>query len=74
MINLFSEDIRILNEMKKQCTLCLQGEHDNYDDNVVLVYVRDDETNRIIKRSYMCESHRTMYENDGYIVLPCPTK
>ena len=56
------------NKTKKRCSDCRDGEHENYDDNVKLVYLRDPDTKRIIKRSYMCESHRTMYEDDGYEV------
>lgn len=53
----------------KQCLDCLDGEHENYDDDVVLVTVRDpDNPVRSLKRSYMCGDHRTMYLEDGYIL------
>lgn len=57
--------------MAKQCADCRDGEHDNYDDDVMLVYVKDPETGKMRKRSYMCESHRQMYSDDGYEVTPC---
>lgn len=50
----------------KHCADCRAGEHDNYDDDVKLVVLRDPDTNRIVKRSYMCTNHRRMYDYDGY--------
>jgi hypothetical protein len=52
----------------KQCADCRDGEHDNYDDDVHLVFVRDPDTQKMVKRVYMCEQHRDMYESDGYEV------
>jgi hypothetical protein len=54
--------------MIKNCADCRDGEHDNYDDNVKLVYVKDPDNGKMVKRSYMCASHRDMYNDDGYIV------
>ncbi len=53
---------------KKQCADCRDGEHENYDDNVVLVYVRDPETHKIRKRAYICKAHQEMYADDGYMI------
>ena len=53
----------------KQCADCRDGEHDNYDDRVVLVVIRDPDTKKLIKRCYMCEEHRKMYDYDGYDVI-----
>lgn len=52
----------------KQCADCRDGEHENYDDDVVLVTVRDPDNppGPWFKRSYMCGEHRTMYLGDGY--------
>jgi len=52
----------------KQCADCRNGEHENYDDDVRLVYLRDRETNKIVKRAFMCNEHRVMYDQDGYEV------
>ncbi len=50
----------------RQCCDCRDGEHDNLDDDVLLVTFRDPESNRIVKRGYLCGEHRTMYLDDGY--------
>jgi len=52
--------------MKKQCFECRDGEHDNYDDNVELVTIKDPDTKKIVKRGYLCGEHQTMYLDDGY--------
>ena len=53
----------------KHCADCRDGEHDNYDDDVRLVMVRDpDENNKLIKRSNMCDAHQNQYLDDGYTV------
>ena len=54
--------------MAKQCADCRDGEHDNIDENIKLVYVRDPDTKKMVKRAYMCEAHREMYNDDGYEV------
>ncbi len=53
--------------MTKQCADCRDGEHENYDDDVKLVVVKDSE-NRLVKRSNMCAEHVEMYLVDGYVV------
>ena len=58
-------------ETGKQCADCRDGEHDNIDEYVELVYVRDPDTKKIVKRSYMCDSHQEMYLSDGYEVNFC---
>jgi len=50
----------------KHCADCRDGEHDNYDNDVRLIVVRDPDTGRLFKRSYMCAEHRQMYTDDGY--------
>lgn len=54
-----------------RCADCRDGEHENYDENVRLVCVRDPDTKRVVKRAYMCDNHRQMYRNDGYSVNSC---
>jgi hypothetical protein len=54
--------------MGRQCCDCRDGEHDNYDEDVRLVVVRDPDTGRILKRAYLCGDHRAMYRADGYVV------
>jgi hypothetical protein len=52
-----------------RCADCRDGEHENYDDNVLLVTVRDpDKPGPWLKRANLCESHRVMYSDDGYEV------
>lgn len=53
---------------EKRCADCRDGEHPNYDDNVDMVTVKDPESKKIIKRSYMCNEHVFMYLDDGYEV------
>ena len=50
----------------KQCADCRDGEHENMDDDVMLIVLRDPDTGKLVKRSYMCANHRTMYSDDGY--------
>ncbi len=51
----------------KHCADCRDGEHENYDDDVELVIVRDpDKPSPWFKRAYMCGQHRGMYLEDGY--------
>ena len=54
--------------MAKRCTECRKGEHENYDDNLDFVVVRDPDSGRLLGRWWLCEEHRTMYENDGCVV------
>lgn len=51
----------------KQCAECRDGEHDNYDEKVILVTVRDTD-GKLFRRANMCESHREAYADDGYNV------
>lgn len=55
----------------KQCADCRDCERNYVEDDVILVYVRDPDTNKMLKRAYMCEDHQAMYDNDGYEVKPC---
>ncbi len=50
------------------CNDCKDGEHENYDNNLELVIVRDPETKRWVKRAWLCKEHRDMYGADGYEV------
>lgn len=50
------------------CCDCRNGEHSNYDNDVQLVVIKDPDTNKIIRRGYMCERHRIAYSDDGYIL------
>lgn len=52
----------------KRCNDCRDGEHDNYDNNVILTIVRDPETGAFVKRAYLCDMHSEMYLDDGYTV------
>ncbi len=54
----------------KQCCECHDGEHENYDNDVRLVTVRNPDTNLLIRRGYHCKEHRKAAENDGYTVHP----
>jgi hypothetical protein len=48
------------------CCECRKGEHDNYDEDVVLTVVRDPETNKVALRGYLCANHREAFAMDGY--------
>ena len=50
------------------CFECRDGEHENYDDLVKTTIVRNPETKRIEKIIDLCDHHREMYLQDGYIV------
>jgi hypothetical protein len=54
--------------MSKQCADCRDGEHDNLTDDVELVVVRDPDTKKLVKRSYMCGDHQAAYLDDGYLL------
>ena len=54
--------------MMKRCADCRDGEHENYDDDVMLVVVRDPETKNTVKRANLCNEHRGAYLDDGYEV------
>ena len=56
------------NTLLNECCDCRDGEHEDYDDNVVLVIVSDPETGRIVKKAKLCEEHRITYTDDGYRV------
>lgn len=51
-----------------KCFECRGGEHEDYDDDVQMVYIRDPSTKKVITRGRMCSEHRCMYGDDGYIV------
>ena len=52
----------------RECHECRDGEHDNYDDLVLMTVVRDQETGKIVGRGYLCREHRDMHEEDGHDV------
>lgn len=52
----------------RRCCDCRDGEHDNYDDDVKLTIVREPDEKGFLKRGYLCENHRVMYEDDGYLL------
>jgi hypothetical protein len=54
--------------MTKTCHDCHDGEHENYDNDVVLVSVINPDTMITFKRSLMCYEHRSAYCYDGYIL------
>ena len=52
--------------MVSECCDCREGEHDNYEDDVQYVIVRDPDTGYLHRKAYLCEEHREMYASDGY--------
>lgn len=58
------------------CYECRAGEHENYDDDVVMCIVTDptgdDPDYRTPKRGYLCREHRAMRIEDGYTVREAP--
>ena len=58
-------------ENHKLCIECVEGEHENYDDDVVLtrVYDVDEKSNaKLVRRASMCRTHRCKYDEDGYLI------
>lgn len=55
----------------KTCCDCRDGEHENYDNDIILVFIQDPDTGKMIKRGYVCQEHRIMYRDNGYRVKPC---
>ena len=53
----------------KRCADCRNGEHENYDENIRLVTLRNPDTKKLFKRAYLCKEHRDMYAGDGFEVL-----
>lgn len=56
--------------MSKRCKACRDGEHDNYDDDVIKVDVRDPDSGHLMMRGYLCNEHRTAYTDDCFVVRP----
>jgi len=54
----------------KRCTDCRDGEHENYDDNVQRMVVRDPDSMEVLKTTELCDYHKEMYASDGYEVYP----
>jgi len=52
----------------KRCSDCRDGEHENYDDDVQFVEIRDPDGSGFVKRANLCGEHREMYHSDGYYV------
>ena len=57
--------------MSKHCADCRDGEHENYDDDVKLVMVKDPDERQFLKRAYLCGEHREMYAMEGCEVKSC---
>ncbi len=56
--------------MSRRCVECLDERHDDYDNKGKVVIVRNPETGQIIMRTYLCRTHREIYEARGYKVSP----
>lgn len=56
-------------ETEMRCADCRDGEHENYDENIELVALRNPETKKFVKRAWLCKEHRKMYDEDGYEIL-----
>ncbi len=55
--------------MSKQCAECRDGEHDDYDEDVKLVVIRDPADSSFHKRAKLCGEHRQMYADDGFQIF-----
>lgn len=53
----------------KRCCECADGEHENYDNDIKYVVVKDPDTGKVVVRGNMCSEHRSMYDSDGYIII-----
>jgi hypothetical protein len=54
--------------MPKECAECRDGDVIYTESDVELVYVKNPDNGKLVKRAYMCEEHQSMYLDDGYIV------
>ena len=54
--------------MSKQCSDCRDGEQINDPGEIIELVIVRDPNGKMLKRSYMCEDHQTMYLDDGYTV------
>ena len=54
--------------MSNRCKDCMDGEHDDYDNDIKYVDIVDPKSNLKLKRALLCSEHRQMYENDGYVL------
>lgn len=52
----------------RRCCECRAGEHDDYDDDVVLAVVQCPESGHLVRRGFLCGEHRAAYRDDGYRV------
>jgi hypothetical protein len=53
---------------QKQCCECQDGEHENYNDDVRYVVIRDPDTKKIYRSGYICMDHIYSLEDLGYKV------
>ena len=52
--------------MTEQCYECELGEHENYDNDVELVYVFNPDDGHIKMKTHLCGEHRQALIDDGY--------
>ncbi len=55
--------------MSRRCADCRNGEHPNYDNDMLLCRITDPDTGKLVKRAYLCREHRMMYHADGYRII-----
>lgn len=63
----------VIGAKPRRCCECWAGEHPNYDDDVRFSDVRDRDSGQLRVRGYLCEEHRRMFIDDGYVVKTKPT-
>lgn len=51
-----------------RCYQCQNGDHEDYDQDVRLVIVRDPDGGDYARRGYLCGEHRELAASDGYEV------
>lgn len=56
--------------MERRCCECRKGEHENLDDNLKKVEVRNPDTRGFVLRGWVCGEHREAFESDGYEISP----
>ncbi len=55
-----------MTENQRQCADCRAGEHENYDDDIMLTVIKDPDNGKLVKRAFLCWEHREAYAWDGY--------
>ena len=65
------KEVVLMNSIRKSqltCLECFNGEHDNYDEDIILASVINPDDGKYWGRGYLCLEHRQALKDDGYRV------